>query len=380
VECNTCPGSGACGGMYTANTMAVAFEALGISLPGTSSHTAMKSDNKEVSPDKIEDVKQTVKALFGLLRMQTTSDKILTLKAFQNAIVVVMALGGSTNAVLHLMAIAHEANVPLELKHFNEVADKVPLIGNLKPEGKYVMADLDRVGGLPIVMKHLLKSGLLHGDCLTVTGKTIEENYKDSAEIPKDQDVLMTLDKPLAQAGHHITILHGNLCPEGAVLKLSGKLIPKFVGRARVFDAELPAYHAVVEGKIQKGDVLVIRYVGPKGGPGMPEMLSPGAALVGKGLGPDVPLVTDGRFSGASRGIMIGHIAPEAFDGGPLALLQDGDVIEIDSSKRSLNVLLSDTELATRKPTAKVAVEARNRKKIWKGLAGSLRSSSKFCV
>jgi len=318
-------------------------------------------------------VKATVKALFGLLKKQITSSQVLTLNAFLNGIAVVMALGGSTNAVLHLMAIAHEGGVPLELKHFNEVADKVPLIANLKPEGKYNMIDLDRVGGLPVVMKHLLKHGLLHGDCLTVSGKTIEENYKDAPEIPKDQDVLTSLDRPISAPGYHIIILHGNICPQGAVLKLSGKRVEKFVGRARVFETEISAYTAVVEGKIQKGDVLVIRYVGPKGGPGMPEMLSPGAALVGKGLGADVPLITDGRFSGASRGIMIGHVAPEALDGGPIALLQDNDVIEIDADSRTLTVQWSVTEMAARKrnwPAQKAVIEERNKKKYGKGWLG----------
>jgi len=381
VECHTCSGSGACGGMFTANTMAVVFEAMGISLPATASHTAMTSDNKHIESRKMDDVRATVKALFGLLKAKTTSDKIFTLDAFKNGIAVGMALGGSTNMILHLMAIAHEAGVGLELKHFNEIADKIPLIGNLKPEGKYCMADLDAIGGLPLVMKHMLDAGLLHGDCLTVTGKSVKENYKDAKAIPSHQDVLFPLSKPLAPAGAHITVLHGNLCPEGAVLKLSGKDTPKFTGPARVFDAEEPAYNAVIEGKIEKGMVLVIRYVGPKGGPGMPEMLSPGAALVGKGLGPFVPLVTDGRFSGASRGFMVGHVAPEALDGGPIALVRNGDTIEIDPATRSLTLLVSQEELEKRKadfPQDKQRIDTRNAhyRKGWLGRYAKLVSSA----
>lgn len=349
IECNACPGSGACGGMFTANTMSTCFEALGMSLPGTSSKCAMTEENK-ISPDKIQDCKDSVKALFGLLRKKIRSHDILTLKAFENAITLVMALGGSTNAVLHLLAIAREAEVPMSIQHFNTVAARVPLIANLKPEGIYNMADLDAIGGMQLVMKYLLDAGLLHGDCLTVSGKTLAENYKDvDGKLPAEQKVLFPLEAPIAPPLNHIVILDGNLAPEGCVVKLSGKILPLFRGRARVFDAEKPAYDAVVSGKIVKGDVLVIRYVGPRGAPGMPEMLSPGGALVGAGLGTDVALVTDGRFSGASRGIMIGHVAPEAQVGGPLAYLKDGDIIEIDTVRKTLSqVSVSEEEWAAR--------------------------------
>jgi dihydroxy-acid dehydratase len=310
----------------------------------------MTDDQKKISSAKREDARKTVKALFHLLKNGITSRQIMTKKAFENAYKVSTAVGGSTNAVLHLLALAHEADVEMNVYDFNTWAKDIPLIGNFKPEGRYNMADLDAIGGVGLVVKHLLDKGLLHGDVMTVTGKTLAENYKDTPPIPEGQDVLLTVDKPLAAPMHHITILQGNLCPQGAVLKLCGKPLPKFAGPARVFDAEQPAYDAVVSGKIKAGDVLVIRYVGPKGGPGMPEMLSPGAALVGRGLGASVALVTDGRFSGASRGIMIGHIAPEAMEGGPIALIKEGETIEIDPEKNLLTApALSLAEVVNRK-------------------------------
>lgn len=347
VECSACPGAGACGGMYTANTMASAIEVLGMSVPGSASHAAVDRQNK-LTAEKQKDVKDSVRALFGMMEKGITSRQIMTKEAFENAITVAYALGGSTNAVLHLMAIAREAEVDLTLDDFNRVADKVPMIGDFKPFGKYVMSDLDKIGGIPMVMKMLLKAGLLHGDCLTCTGKTVAENLKDAPDFPTDQKVIYPLDKPYAAAGKHILIMHGNLAPDGCVYKLSGKDVPLFKGPARVFEDEESVLNAILAGKIKKGDVIVIRNEGPKGGPGMREMLAPSSALMGAGLGADVALITDGRFSGGTHGIMIAHIAPEAAEGGPIAAVKEGDTITIDAVKKTVSVNLSDAEIYAR--------------------------------
>lgn len=348
VEKNACPGCGACGGMYTANTMAAAIEALGMSLPGTASHPAVDYQNK-ISSVKIKDCQKSVKALFNLLKKGIKAGDIMTKKAFENAITVVMSLGGSTNAVLHLLALAKEAKVKLTLEDFDRLSRKTPLLGNFSPFGQYMMEHLDRIGGVGMVMKVLLKEGLIHGDCLTVTGKTVRQNLENAPEFPNNQQVIFPFDKPLAPCGNHIIILHGSLAPQGAVMKLSGREIKQFRGPARVYESEEDALKAIIGGKIKKGDVLVIRYEGPRGGPGMREMLSPSAALVGRGLGRDVALITDGRFSGGTHGIMVGHIAPEAFDGGAIALVKEGDRINIDLRKRTIDLEIDVATLSKRK-------------------------------
>ncbi|MBI5389512.1 dihydroxy-acid dehydratase [Candidatus Woesearchaeota archaeon] len=346
VECHSCPGAGACGGMFTANTMAACIEALGMSIPGSASHPAVDRKNK-LSETKKKDCADSVKALFNLLEKGIHARDIMTKKAFENAITVMMVIGGSTNAVLHLLSLAREAEIPLTLDDFNRVAANVPLLGDFKPFGKYVMEDLDKIGGIPIVMKHLLDNGLIHGDCLTVTGKTVAENLK-SIKAKPDHKVFYSVKKPLAKAGTHILVLRGNLAPEGCVLKLSGKVLDTFLGPARVFECEEDVLDAILARKIKKGDVIVIRYEGPKGGPGMREMLSPSAVLVGAGLGKDVALITDGRFSGGTHGIMIGHISPEAQVGGPIAVVKEGDQIGIDVSRKILTLKISDAELKNR--------------------------------
>ncbi len=347
VECNSCPGNGSCGGMYTANTMALAIEAMGMSIPGSSSNPAVDRNN-QVSREKRQDVIKSVEAVFNLLKLGIRARDIMTRKAFENAIVVVLALNGSTNAILHLLALAHEAGVPLKLDDFETIAKRVPLIGDFKPSGKYVMEDLYNIGGSKMVMKLLLDAGLLHGDCLTVTGKTLAENLADAPKLPEGQDIIYPIEKPLAPPEHHLIIMRGNIAPDGAVMKLSGKEIELHQGNARVFECEEDAMQAILDGKINKGDVIFIRYEGPRGGPGMREMLSPSAALMGAGLGKDVALVTDGRFSGGTHGFMIGHVTPEAADGGVIAIIEEGDKIEISRSKRTINVLLSEEEIADR--------------------------------
>lgn len=347
IECHSCPGAGACGGMFTANTMASINEALGMSLPGTASHPAMTRENT-ISDAKRQDCLDTVKALFNMMEKNIRARDIMTRKAFENAITVMMAVGGSTNAVLHLLALAREAEVELNIDDFNTIGDRVPLLGNFKPFGDYVMEDLDKIGGIPMVMKHLLDKGLLHGDCLTVTGKTVAENLANAPEFPTDQDVIYPLDKPLSPAGNHVSILKGNIASEGSVLKLSGKTVDSHKGPARVFNAEEEALDAILEGKINKGDVMVIRYEGPKGGPGMREMLAPTAALMGAGLGKDVGLITDGRFSGGTHGIVLGHVTPEAFEGGIIGIIEEGDIVDINVAKREVNLELSDEEIADR--------------------------------
>ncbi len=347
IECHACPGAGSCAGMYTANTMASAIEALGMSLPGAASNLAVDRDNR-VSAEKREDCVRAARAVMALLQSGLKASDIMTRKAFDNALTVAWALGGSTNAVLHLLALAHEAGVPLTLDDIEQVTARVPLLGNFKPFGKYVMNDLHAIGGLPMVMKTLLDAGFLHGDCLTVTGRTLAENLAEAPQRPDGQDVFYSPDHPYAPARQHIRILRGNLAAEGCVLKISGKEMTRFTGPARVFDREEYALEAILAGRIQAGDVVVIRYEGPRGGPGMREMLSPSSALMGAGLGKDVALVTDGRFSGGTHGIMIGHVAPEAQNGGALAVVRENDIIEIDLDRAELNLKVDDDEIARR--------------------------------
>ncbi len=348
IERRACPGCGACGGMYTANTMASALEALGMSIPGSASHPAVDRNN-EISPKKREDCQKTAQTLFNLLKKKIRVRDILTFEAFENTITVVLALGGSTNAVLHLLALAHEAGVKLVLSDFNRIAKKVPLIGNFSPFGDYMMEHLDLIGGIPMVMKMLYEEGLINGKCLTVTGKTVYENIKNAPKRPKNQNVIASLEKPFAAPKKHIIIVYGNLARDGAVIKLSGKEIEFYKGPARVFNKEEDALEAILQNRIKKGEVMVIRYEGPKGGPGMREMLSPSAALMGAGLGKDIALITDGRFSGGTHGIMVGHISPEAQVGGEIALVEGGDTISIDLKKKEINLEVSDGEIRDRK-------------------------------
>jgi dihydroxy-acid dehydratase len=338
---HSCPGAGACGGMYTANTMAVAIEAMGMSLPYSSSTPA-------VEPGKLEECRRAGAAVKLLLERDIKPRDIMTRAAFENAMVMVVALGGSTNAVLHLIAMARAVDVELTLDDFQAVSNRIPLLADFKPSGRYVMEDLHKIGGTPAVMKYLLEKGLLDGGCLTVTGATLAENLRDVPGLAEGQEVIMPLERPLKPSGH-LQILRGNLAPGGSVAKITGKEGLRFVGPARVFDSEEDMLAALEQGRIQKGDVVVIRYEGPKGGPGMPEMLTPTSAIMGAGLGKDVALITDGRFSGGSHGFIIGHIVPEAQEGGPIALLSDGDEITIDASQNLLAVALDDAELARRR-------------------------------
>jgi dihydroxy-acid dehydratase len=341
VERAICPGEGACGGMYTANTMASAAEALGMSLPGSAAPPAV---------DRRRDgfARRSGEAVVGLLQKGITARQILTREAFENAIAVVMALGGSTNAVLHLLAIAREAEVDLTLDDFNRIGDKVPHLGDLKPFGSYVMTDVDRVGGIPVIMRSLLDAGLLHGDCLTVTGKTMAENLADINPPDVDGTIIRALDRPIHGTGG-ITILKGTLAPEGAVVKSAGFDSDVFEGTARVFDGERAAMDAVEDGSMKAGDAVVIRYEGPKGGPGMREMLAVTGAIKGAGLGKDVLLLTDGRFSGGTTGLCVGHVAPEAVDGGPIAFVRDGDRITLDVKNRTLELHVEPEELERRR-------------------------------
>jgi dihydroxy-acid dehydratase len=348
IECNACPGAGACGGMYTANTMAAAIEALGMSLPGSSSNMAVDQGN-HISKEKRQDAAGSARALIALLNQGITARDIMTRKAFENALTIAWALGGSTNAVLHLLALAREAGVVLSLADIALITQKVPLIGNFKPFGRYLMNDLHRLGGIPMVIKLLYQDGFLHGDCLTVTGKSLADNIADAPALPDDQDVIFPTQRPYAAAGSHIRILYGNLAEEGCVLKQSGKRLQSMSGVARVFEREEDALSAILSGRIKSGEIVVIRYEGPKGGPGMREMLSPSAALMGAGLGDSVALITDGRFSGGTHGIMIGHISPEAMVGGNIALVAENDVITIDLENEELNLKISDAELAERR-------------------------------
>ena len=341
IERAICPGEGACGGMYTANTMASAAEAMGMSLPGSAAPPAV---------DRRRDgyARKSGEAVVELIRQGITTRDIITRQSLENAIAVLMAFGGSTNAVLHLLAIAHEANVDLEMEDFHRIGSKVPLLGNLKPFGRYVMSDVDRVGGVPVVMRALLDAGLIHGDCLTVTGKTVAENLADIAPPDPDGEILRATKDPLAATGG-ITILSGSLAPEGAVVKNAGVPVDSFEGTARVFEREQAAMAALEDGTIQAGDVIIIRYEGPKGGPGMREMLMITGAIKGAGLGKDVLLITDGRFSGGTTGLCVGHVAPEAVDGGPIGLVREGDRIRIDIPSRTLDLLVDEDELARRR-------------------------------
>jgi len=342
VERNACPGAGSCGGMYTANTMSSVFEAMGMSLPYSSTMAAPDAE-------KAESAAESARVLFEAIRRDLRPRQILTRKAFENGITVAMAIGGSTNAVLHLLAIAHAAQVPLTLDDFEAIRAGVPVLCDLKPSGRYVATDLHRAGGIPLVMRILLDHGVLHGDALSITGKTIAEVLKDVPKEPRsDQDVIHSWDKPVYRAGH-LTILRGNLAAEGAVAKISGIKHQRMTGPARVFDSEEACLDAILAGRIRAGDVLVIRYEGPKGGPGMREMLSPTSAIVGAGLGDSVGLITDGRFSGGTYGLVVGHVAPEAAVGGAIALVQEGDPITIDAEKRLLQLDVADAEIERRR-------------------------------
>jgi dihydroxy-acid dehydratase len=338
---HACPGAGACGGMYTANTMASAIEMLGMSLPYSSSTPAE-------DPLKLDECFHAGAAVRTLLELDLKPRDIMTRKAFENAMVLISAIGGSTNAVLHLIAMARSVNVSLTIDDFQRVSDRVPLLTDFKPSGYYVMEDLHRVGGIPAVVKMLLDEGLLHGDCMTVTGKTVRENVKDLPALAPDQQIVRPLKNPIHPRGH-LQILKGNLAPEGAVAKITGKEGEQFSGPAKVYDSEEDMLHALERKEIHKGDVIVIRYEGPKGGPGMPEMLTPTSAVMGAGLGKDVALITDGRFSGGSHGFIVGHITPEAQEGGPIGLVRTGDRITIDAGKNLLTVDLPESELARRR-------------------------------
>ncbi len=372
VEACAIPGPGSCGGMYTANTMASAIEALGMSLPNSSAQAA-------ISDDKTKDCFDAGVAVLNLIEKGIKPLDILTRKAFENALTVVIALGGSTNAVLHLIGMARAADVPFTIDDFTEIGKRVPMLADLKPSGKYVMADLVRIGGTVPLMKMLLKAGLLHGDCMTVTGQTLAENLANSPiEYPEDQQIIRPLDNPI-KADSHLRILKGNLAPEGSVAKITGKEGSEFKGLARVFDSEEDGMKAILDKTIQPGEVIVIRMEGPKGGPGMREMLGPTAAVMGLGLGDNVALITDGRFSGGSHGFVVGHITPEAFVGGPIGLLKDGDKITIDAVTNELSVDLSDEELAQRK-AAWVQPEPRYRRGVLAKYAKLVSSASEGAV
>ena len=340
IEAKSIPGAGSCGGMYTANTMASAIEAMGMSLPNSSAMAA-------ISPEKAEDCFRSGIAVQKLVEQNICPRDIMTKKAFENAITVVTALGGSTNAVLHLLAMAHAAEVDLTLEDFQRIGAKTPVLADLRPSGRFLMVDLVNIGGLQPLLKRLLNAGMLHGDCMTVTGKTMAENLEGVEDYPADQEVVMPFDKPIKPNGH-LVILRGNLAPEGAVAKISGKEGLNFSGTARVFDSEEEALRRILDGTVIKGDVIVIRYEGPRGAPGMREMLSPTSAIMGRGLGKEVALITDGRFSGGSHGFVIGHVTPEAYAGGPLAIVQDGDPITIDAEKCQLNLDLPEAEIQQR--------------------------------
>ena len=368
---HSCPGAGACGGMYTANTMASAIEALGMSLPYSSSTPA-------VDPGKLAECVAAGAAIRNLLERDLKPRDIMTRAAFENAMVIVMALGGSTNAVLHLIAMARAVDVPLTIDDFQKVSDRVPFLADLKPSGKYVMEDLHNVGGVPAVMKYLLEKGFLNGDCMTVTGKTISENLAPLPGLSAGQNVFLPIETPIKSTGH-IQILKGNLAPGGSVAKITGKEGLRFVGPARVYDCEEDMLKGLEGGEIKKGEVVVIRYEGPKGGPGMPEMLTPTSAIMGAGLGKDVALITDGRFSGGSHGFIIGHVVPEAQEGGPLALIKNGDVITLDANKKELSVALSEAEFAKRKAVWKMPAYKATRGTLYKYIK-NVKNASDGCV
>ncbi len=368
---HSCPGAGACGGMYTANTMASAIEALGMSLPYSASIPAE-------DPAKHDECREAGRAIRLLLEKDLKPRDIMTRKAFENAIVVVMALGGSTNAVLHLIAMARAVDVPLTIDDFQVISDRVPYLADLKPSGKFVQEDLHSIGGTPAVMKYLLQEGLLHGDCMTVTGKTLAQNLAPLPGLKEGQTIVRPLSDPIKSTGH-IQILKGNLAPEGSVAKITGKEGLVFAGRANVFDSEEEMLTALEEKRIEKGDVVVIRYEGPKGGPGMPEMLTPTSAIMGAGLGSDVALLTDGRFSGGSHGFIVGHITPEAQEGGPLALIRTGDRITVDAERRRLDVDLSEQELANRRAQWTPPALKATRGTLYKYIK-NVKSASEGCV
>ena len=367
----SCPGSGACGGMYTANTMASAIEALGMSLPFSSSIPANDLNRESLS-------KEVGKSIETLIVRDIKPLDIISKKSIENAISVVIALGGSTNAVLHFLAIARSANIQFNLDDFQKISDKTPYIANLKPSGKYLMEDLHEIGGIPVILKYMLDAGFLHGDCLTVTGKSLEENLGLVEPLSFDQDVVMPVGNPIKKSGH-IQILYGNLAQKGSVAKISGKEGLHFKGKAKVFDSELEANLGIKKGLVKKGNIVVIRYVGPKGGPGMPEMLKPTAAIMGAGLGKDVALITDGRFSGGTHGFVVGHITPEAQVGGNIALVEDGDIISIDANENSINLHVSEAELNKRKLNWKKPKLKVNNGSLFK-YAKFVSSASKGCV
>jgi dihydroxy-acid dehydratase len=368
---HACPGAGACGGMYTANTMAVAIEALGLSLPYSSSTPAE-------DPGKADECRRAGAAVFALLEKDLKPRDILTRKAFENALTMIMAVGGSTNAVLHLLAIAKAAGVHLELADFQRASDRVPLLADLKPSGKYVQEDLHGVGGTPALMRYLLERGFLHGDAMTVTGKTLAENLDGLPDLTSGQQIIQPIENPVLSRGH-IRILTGNLAPNGSVAKITGKEGERFAGPAKVYDSEEAMLAGLEQGEIQKGQVVVIRYEGPKGGPGMPEMLTPTSAIMGAGLGADVALLTDGRFSGGSHGFIIGHITPEAQEGGPIGLVRDGDRVVIDAASCELRVDISDGEMSQRRVQWK-APESKATSGVLAKYVRLVRSASEGCV
>ena len=342
IVMHSCPGAGACGGMYTANTMSSAIEALGMSLPYSSSNPALSEDKKR-------ECVEAGKAIRLLLEKDIKPSDIMTKKAFENALTVIVTLGGSTNAVLHMIAMAHSVGITLTQDDVQATSDKVPVIADFKPSGKYLMEDLHNIGGVPMVMKYLLSKGMIHGDCMTVTGKTVAENLAGVPDIEfEKQQIIRPIENPFKTSGH-LQILYGNIAEGGSVAKISGKEGEKFVGPARVFNGEKELIHGISSGKVQKGDVVVIRYVGPRGAPGMPEMLKPTSAIIGAGLGKDVALITDGRFSGGTHGFVVGHITPEAFDGGTMALIEDNDIIELDATLNKINVMVEQSVLDERK-------------------------------
>jgi dihydroxy-acid dehydratase len=368
---NACPGAGACGGMYTANTMSSVIESIGMSLPYSSSIPA-------TAKEKIDECHQVGAAMAHLLAQDIKPLDIMTRKAFENAITVAVALGGSTNVVLHLLAVAHACDVPLTIDDFQAISNRTPLLADLKPSGKYVMEELYEVGGVPAVQKLLLREGLLHGDCLTVTGKTLAENLASLPDLKEGQTIICPLSKPLKETGH-LQILYGNLASDGSVAKITGKEGTRFSGPAKVFDSEEATLEGLQQGKVTHGDVIVIRYEGPKGGPGMREMLSITGALMGAGLGKSVALITDGRFSGGTHGFVVGHIAPEAYDGGGIALVRDGDVITIDAETNTLSMDVSDAELQQRRATWKAPAPKFTKGVLYKYMK-TVSSASQGCV
>ena len=371
IESRAIPGAGSCGGMYTANTMASAIEALGMSLPGSSAKAA-------ISKSKEDDCRNAGKAVLNLLEKDIRPSDIMTRKAFLNAITIITALGGSTNAVLHMLAMAYSMGVKLSIDDFTRIGKKVPVMADLRPSGKYMMSELIEIGGIQPLMKMLLKKGLLYGDCMTVTGKTMAQNLAKVKAYPKGQDIIRPFSNPIKKDGH-LVILYGNLAPEGAVAKISGKEGLSFTGKAKVFASEEAALKKILDGGIKKGDVIVIRYEGPVGGPGMREMLSPTSAVMGKGLGKDVALITDGRFSGGSHGFVVGHITPEAAVGGPLALVKNGDKITIDAERGEMNLHVSASELKKRKAAWK-APKARYTRGVLAKYAKQVSSASSGAV